>query len=1094
MFDQISGKIIRSAPHLEGIDIERLPEFLSKMYTQIVDLRRKFLDPDFVLDEENKLSLENLWRMAHTYSVLSVGGELTPAQKEGAAFVAGNAFNLVDHASSIGAIKIGNTETLTNYTIPPVLLASLLFIVAEQPADAFEASSRMDLENESLSSINILSQALFHLVRGNLDELSRLPESEVATHKVVDSLLEFEEYAYEVLWDKILKAIRKLSTILLSFDNAKRGTSWQRQLEDVIALSLANIEIKGVDLHFQSSYAAPYHLAELLREVGNRLVQRAVVNIPTPAGLNEDSWKQYLKSVSRKRPYLWKNHFKAIEKGFLNPGTSSVIAFPTGSGKSTITEFKIVSCILRNKKVVFLTPTKALVDQVERDLNKNIGSFFNEEVVIGSTIEDGFFIDLDEGFKKVAVMTPERCLSILGTETETFSEVGLIVFDECHLLHGGDEYISRRALDSMVALLKLIAIPQEVPDVLLASAMIENAEELASWLSNILETECLTLDMRWKPTRQARGCVVYNQGRISELEQLIHDALSKATTKTPPKALKNQLSVNPKGLFCLKQTWNTRNSEDYTKVDLLGNDILLSAAGKIPFWHLTPNRNRVASLIGKMFAELRIKTLIFAASPKDAFSIAKQSATLIEDSLDTVYEPDEIKLVAICKAEIGDEKNVYELMAKKTACHHGLLILPERRLAERLFKRKSGINLLAATPTLAQGMNLPVEVVILAGDDRFDRRTDSREMLKAHELLNASGRAGRAGWIATGIVILVPSEIITIQDTEEEITLGSHWFKLQELIYSQEDQCLRIIDPIDMCLDALQSNGDENRAICDYFIQRLPMSKNEKEDAATTFLKKSLGAYIAKKNKEEAFFLSKVKMAIEQKKAILYPDKTEVWEETLSSETGVPLKVIAEISSDLRDIDVDMTSLQWVDHICDWIASNNTYIGLLFDEPELVGTFRGRIKGNSITPQKIIDELKSVLNIWMMGSSLTTIEDHLFSSEKMCKTARKFVIRQLPRISFVFGLFPLVYKKLIEYEGQSEKMPASLGALAGCIRDGFDIPEKLALYQILIKRQPTSRVLVHNDFDRLKFDSPPNNEVESFEEMRKRVFEVWRSK
>ena len=40
---------------------------------------------------------------------------------------------------------------------------------------------------------------------------------------------------------------------------------------------------------------------------------------------------------------------------------------------------------------------------------------------------------------------------------------------------------------------------------------------------------------------------------------------------------------------------------------------------------------------------------------------------------------------------------------------------------EFLFRdRESGVNVLAATSTLAQGLNLPCEVVILAGTDRVD--------------------------------------------------------------------------------------------------------------------------------------------------------------------------------------------------------------------------------------------------------------------------------------------------------------------------------------------------------------------------------------
>ena len=50
--------------------------------------------------------------------------------------------------------------------------------------------------------------------------------------------------------------------------------------------------------------------------------------------------------------------------------------------------------------------------------------------------------------------------------------------------------------------------------------------------------------------------------------------------------------------------------------------------------------------------------------------------------------------------------------------------------------------------------DLPAEVAILAGTMRHDE--DGREPLQGHEILNAAGRAGRAGHLANGTVLLIP--------------------------------------------------------------------------------------------------------------------------------------------------------------------------------------------------------------------------------------------------------------------------------------------------------------------------------------------------
>ena len=112
-------------------------------------------------------------------------------------------------------------------------------------------------------------------------------------------------------------------------------------------------------------------------------------------------------------------------------------------------------------------------------------------------------------------------------------------------------------------------------------------------------------------------------------------------------------------------------------------------------------------------------------------------------------------------AELGGEEHTYCRPDALAASHHGLLLPVERQLNESMFRRDDGIHVLVATSTLAQGMNLPSQVVVIAGDDRFDAAANKVMLLEAHELLNAAGRAGRAGEAAEGLVLLVPGKVIS---------------------------------------------------------------------------------------------------------------------------------------------------------------------------------------------------------------------------------------------------------------------------------------------------------------------------------------------
>lgn len=141
-------------------------------------------------------------------------------------------------------------------------------------------------------------------------------------------------------------------------------------------------------------------------------------------------------------------------------------------------------------------PTLALVDQLRDDLAEMFPSTFVEvEVSI-----DGDLTGLLEGvaLQSVEVMTPERCLALITHAPDALKNVGLVVFDECHLLspQGG----KGRSLDAMLCLLQLL---KQAPttDLLLLSAMLTNANEFAAWIQEATSRPCVAFVDLWKPSR-----------------------------------------------------------------------------------------------------------------------------------------------------------------------------------------------------------------------------------------------------------------------------------------------------------------------------------------------------------------------------------------------------------------------------------------------------------------------------------------------------------------------------------------------------------------------------------------------------------------
>ena len=123
----------------------------------------------------------------------------------------------------------------------------------------------------------------------------------------------------------------------------------------------------------------------------------------------------------------------------------------------------------------------------------------------------------------------------------------------------------------------------------------------------------------------------------------------------------------------------------------------------------------------------------------------------------------ENELWTAIKAETGGEERSLVKPTAGALPHNGDMLPPERRLAESLFRRDGAVDVIVATPTLAQGMNLPAQVAILAKSNKRHEE-DSRSLLKAHEILNAAGRAGRAGYLANGVVLLIPEPVMAFDE------------------------------------------------------------------------------------------------------------------------------------------------------------------------------------------------------------------------------------------------------------------------------------------------------------------------------------------
>lgn len=1039
MYDQSTLDLIDAAPQFGDLNLEKLPKRFTDTYTKVVTARLKLAE---IQDTTKYEELTELYKEISTIAVTYEAYVFLLDERDNyasAAFISASAHHLCAQISSFLDIqKTQNVVLLKNSGIDTRISAAILYFISGYTADASEMIKSINIMQEDSSDTRLLL-SLKQLLTGNIKPVtSNLPLYPAEAEWGDDA-------ADNSLWALIHDGINKLLTGLTGQieDSSVAFGEAIEIFDKVLNLSVDDneLEFSNVKITYQPVYVGQFYLAKLLRTLSKILPKVALISIDTPDGIDESHWRNQLIKFSSTRPYLWFNHVDAISSGYLNLGISSVVSFPTGGGKSTLSELKIATCLLRDQAVVYIVPTLALVDQVAKSLKTAFPS-----VTTRMSMEEFGLEDIEiEALPDISVMTPESCLVKMSFNPELYENVGLFVFDECHLLHSKtQDIIDKRSIDSMLCLLRMLDLSPNV-DLLLMSAMLNNNEELSSWLSSLIQREVLSLNMKWKPTRQAKGCVVYDSTRIQELNAYIGVA-PRTPSGNLTAAAKRSLTAEPYSFFSLNQTWHSNRIADYKLVKLSDNIVTL---GVNEFNRLTANRNKVAAILAKDAVTTGLKTLVFATTKKECNSIVKESAVerINGEIVWTEYESNLIDLINI---EFGSSDHTYITKSSSGLQHHGLLLREERLLHESLFRREDGVNLLVATSTLAQGMNLPAEYVIIAGNTRFDVATSKAEELDAHELLNAAGRAGRAGQNSTGMVIVVPSKVVNFNAATNRIT--QYWNEIKS-VFSQSDQCLIVDDPLGHILDKIHDNPNELSEEVQYFIHRLPV---DEAGDSTRFISRTFRAYRADLANNEEWVHQRIQVANDAFNRLQNDDELdETWHDQLSSISGIPENLIRQLHLDLVN---NLDYLNSIEEIMSWYMK---WLGESFDrlshfiriqtlEFELGQSFKG-LNGTEKC-HYFSNQLLNLMSMWISGSTLRDIELAMGTNEnnlKVCEKARKLSIRIVPEISYAANILSQVYNFHIANSDDDIEEKLHLKLLGRVVRIGVDNIEKYALHKIL---------------------------------------------
>lgn len=389
-------------------------------------------------------------------------------------------------------------------------------------------------------------------------------------------------------------------------------------------------------------------------------------------------------------------------------GHPLLVVAPTASGKTFIGEMAAARAIADGRKAVFLLPFKALANEKFEEFEALYGQHLGLRVLRCT----GDYADQTKPFVMgqydVALLTYEMFLGLSVAMPTLLSMIGLVVLDEAQFVTD-----PTRGIGVELLLTNLLAAREHgvEPQIVALSAVIGDVNHFDEWLG------CQTLTTTERPVPLIEGVLdrsgIYqyiNADKHEQIEQLLqsHEIVQR---KQKP------------------------GSQDV----------------------LVP-------LVRKLVSEGE-QVFIFRNKRGTSSGCAKYLA-------DELGLPSAINVLKELPNQDPStaSKDLRQALAGGTAFHSSDLSREERVVVERAFRDCEGpIRAIAATSTVAAGVNTPVETVIIV-ESEFPGRPPEPYTVAVYK--NMAGRAGRLGLAAQGRSILLAADGIEREHLFSHYVMG----------------------------------------------------------------------------------------------------------------------------------------------------------------------------------------------------------------------------------------------------------------------------------------------------------------------------------
>ena len=445
-------------------------------------------------------------------------------------------------------------------------------------------------------------------------------------------------------------------------------------------------------------------------------------------------------------------------------GRNLMLAIPTASGKSLVAHITMahrLSNDLKGMRGVYIVPLKALASEKFRELSEICKSVdLKVGLAIGDRSSENNFVEDSD----VLVCTSEKLDSMLRSNPSLMDDIGIVVADEFHLLQDPSRG------PTLEILLSRIRHRVEGAQILALSATVGNANDLAEWLdADLVKSE-------WRP-------IALYSGTLTGLDLRYHSVESPGGDFSLPEPKRLDGGVNK----------NLHSVLDDT-------------------------------------TEMSKQMLVFVASRSSAQKEARELSKHVKSKLDagvhnfsdSVTESWDEMANSLSVRESGSvtAKALANAVRGGVGFHHAGLTSSQRRVVEEGF-RTGNLLCIVATPTLAQGVNLPASRVVIRDSRRWSTVAARSMPLPVMEVRQMMGRAGRPGFDDFGESFLVS------KSKQDEDSLIDLYLKGEP-----EDVTSKLANPG-------AQNAEEDGALLAHILSIVATAGIDDRDAISRFLSKT---------------------------------------------------------------------------------------------------------------------------------------------------------------------------------------------------------------------------------------------------------------